>query len=144
MLWTFGKASCLPNNLVRFVADCTLMSWWQCQSLKRTCSVTFVEKYVLLEWIIRAQYNKKHSNTYLLFSYLCISLYCPNSIKRQISWLVHPNRNWNWVSPFDSNNEYHTHPNNIIIIGGHFLSILVLVFYSNSIPRFNSMHPNTA
>jgi hypothetical protein len=55
---------------------------------------------------------------------------------------VHPNRIWNWVLPFDSNDEFHAHPNNGIENSGHFLSILDLEFYVQFISKLKFLHPN--
>ena len=63
--------------------------------------------------------------------------------KHPIPWFVHPNSNWNWVLPCDSNNKFHAQPNNRIQIVAHFLSILDFEFSV----QFNSkqifLHPNT-
>lgn len=70
------------------------------------------------------------------------SLYCPNSTKHQIPQFLHSNMNWNWVPPFDSNNKFHAQTIDRNGIGGHLLSILILVFYSNPISMPDSVHPN--
>ena len=71
------------------------------------------------------------------------SLYCSNSTNHPIPWFVHPNSNWNWELPFDSDYKLYAQPNNWIQIAAHFLSILDLEFpvQFNSQPQF--LHPNT-
>jgi hypothetical protein len=68
--------------------------------------------------------------------------YCQNSTENSIPSCVHPNMIWNWVLPFDSNNEFHAHPNNGIENSGHFLSIVNLEFYIQFISNLKFLHPN--